>query len=178
MTTMRGENVSDLLDRVWSQLGRGVADRRHPARHPTLATGGPEGPQARTLVLRAAERRAARLTLHTDMASPKVAEIAADPRVALHVWIPKDRLQIRIGAQASVSQGDPELFASLPPAARQNYGGAVPGGPPDDAPSEGDPTRFGCITLEVRRIDALVLDDPHWRAIFEAPDWTGRRVAP
>jgi pyridoxamine 5'-phosphate oxidase len=40
------------------------------------------------------------LELHTDMASPKVAQINAEPRVALHVWVPKDRLQIRLRALA------------------------------------------------------------------------------
>jgi hypothetical protein len=171
-------NVSDMLDRVWRHLTRGVADRRHPARHPTLATLGPEGPEARTLVLRAADRDAARLELHTDMASPKAAQIGQNPRVALHVWIPKDRLQIRIRAEAVVRPGDPALFASLPIEARRNYGGAVPGGVPREAAGDGDPARFGSIALEVRRIDALVLDDPHLRAVFEAPDWAGRWVAP
>jgi pyridoxamine 5'-phosphate oxidase len=126
------ENVSNLLDRVWRHLTRGVADRRHPARHPTLATLGPEGPEARTLVLRAADRNAARLELHTDMASPKVAQIGEDPRVALHFWIPKDRLQIRMRATAVVRPGDPALFASLPLEARRNYGGTAPGGVPQD----------------------------------------------
>jgi hypothetical protein len=172
------DTVSDLLDRVWRHLGRGAADRRHPARHPTLATLGPEGPEARTLVLRSADRSAARLELHTDMASPKVAQIAAEPRVALHVWIPKDRLQIRIRAIASVAPGDPALFARLPVEARRNYGGAVPGAPPAPEGEDGDPARFASITLEIRQIDALVLDAPHRRAVFEAPDWAGRWVAP
>ncbi|MFW5655279.1 MAG: pyridoxamine 5'-phosphate oxidase family protein, partial [Roseicyclus sp.] len=137
-----------------------------------------EGPEARTLVLRAVDRAAARLTFHTDMASPKVAQIRADPRVALHVWIPKDRLQIRIRARATVQPGDPAIFAGLPAEARRNYGGAVPGGVPDERQGGGDVVRFACILLEATRIDALLLDDPHRRAIFEAPDWHGRRVAP
>lgn len=171
-------SVSDMLDRVWRHLSRGVSDRRHPARHPTLATLGPDGPEQRTLVLRAADRDAARLELHTDMASPKVAQIRHDPRVALHVWVPKDKLQIRIRAQASVTPGDLALFARLPEDARRNYGGSAPGGVLEDAPSDGDPARFAAIALKVRRIDALVLEDPHRRAIFDAPDWQGRWVAP
>jgi hypothetical protein len=175
---MGAESVSDLFDRVWRHLTRGVSDRRHPARHPTLATIGPEGPEARTLVLRGADRAAARLELHTDMASPKVAQITGDPRVALHVWVPRDRLQIRIRARAAAGPGDPALFARLPEEARRNYGGPAPGGAPDDRVYDGDPARFAAITLEVRQIDALVLDDPHLRAVFAAPDWAGHWVAP
>jgi len=94
------------------------------------------------------------------------------------VWIPKDRLQIRIRALASVVPGDFALFASLPEEARRNYGGSAPGGIPQDAPSEGDPARFAAIALDVRRFDVLVLDGPHLRALFDAPDWQGRWVAP
>jgi hypothetical protein len=118
------------------------------------------------------------LELHTDMASPKVAQMADEPRVALHVWVPRDRLQIRIRAHASVGPGDPALFARLPEEARRNYGGPAPGGVPDAGVYDGDPARFAAIALEVRKIDALVLDDPHLRAVFEAPDWTGHWVAP
>jgi len=171
-------SLPDLLDLVWSRLSRGVADRRHPARHPTLATVGPDGPEVRTLVLRAADRDTAMLELHTDMASPKVAQIAAEPRVALHVWVPKDRLQIRLRARAVVEPGDPALFARLPEPARTNYGGAVPGGPPGEGTEGADPARFAAIRLRVTEIDALVLEEPHIRAIYSAPDWTGHWVAP
>lgn len=45
---------------------RGVDDRHAPARHPTLATVNSEGkPQARTVVLRAADQRSATLDIHT-----------------------------------------------------------------------------------------------------------------
>lgn len=173
-----GDDTAKLLDLVWRHLGRGAVDRKHPARHPTLATIGPDGPEARTLVLRAADRATGTLDLHTDLASPKVAQIHAEPRVAVHVWVPKARLQIRARARAEVSQGDAALFETLPAAARANYGGAVPGGPPGDPDTPGDPARFGVIRLTLHRIDALALTDPHVRVVFEAPDWTGVPVAP
>lgn len=168
----------DLLDRVWSHLTRGVADRRHPARHPVLATMGPDGPEARILVLRAASRAERVLELHTDALSPKVAQMAAEPRVALHVWVPKDRLQIRMRARAEVGPGDPALFASLPEAARANYGGAAPGSALGDGGAGGDPARFALIRCTLLEIDALELSDPHRRALFAAPDWQGRWIAP
>jgi hypothetical protein len=79
---------------------------------------------------------------------------------------------------AVVRPGDPALFASLPLEARRNYGGTAPGGVPQEAEDDGDPARFASIALELRRIDALVLDDPHVRAVFETPGWAGRWVAP
>jgi len=167
-----------LLDFVWSRLSHGVGDRTHPARHPTLATIGPDGPELRTLILRHVDRDAGVLELNTDMASPKVAQIGADPRVALHVWVPSDQLQIRMRATAVVRQGDPELFTHLPPQVRANYGGAAPGAEPGPAPADEDPARFAAIRLKLHRIDALVLHEPRRRAVFTAPDWRGRRVAP
>lgn len=170
--------LSSLHDLVWSHLTRGKADRKHPARHPTLATIGPNGPELRTLVLRRADPIAKTLELHTDSASPKVAQINIDPRVALHVWVPKERLQIRLRALAQVNAGDQALFNQLPPEAQANYGGPMPGRPlptPDGGP---DPERFASIHLQVTEIDALVLSDPHIRAIYAAPDWDGAWVAP
>ncbi|MDG4647001.1 pyridoxamine 5'-phosphate oxidase family protein [Roseibacterium sp. SDUM158017] len=175
---MEDRGLADLLDTVWSRLQRGVADRRHPARHPVLASIGPDGPEARTLVLRGARRDEALLELHTDAMSPKAAQIARDPRVALHVWVPKDRLQIRLRARAELHPGDPSLFASLPVQARANYGGAVPGEAPQAPPPDGELARFTLIRCTLSEIDALVLDTLHRRARFTGPDWTGRWIAP
>jgi len=174
-------SLSSLFDTVWSQLSRGVADRRHPARHPTLATLGPDGPELRTLVLRGADRASATLELHTDAASPKAAQIAAEPRVALHVWLPKPRLQLRARARASITAGDPALFARLPPQAQANYGGAVPGSRPGDTANtaKGDPARFACILCRLTDLDILHLGEPHIRALYRASDgWQGQWIAP
>lgn len=173
--------LTGLFETIWQHLARGTADRHHPARHPTLATIGPDGPELRTLVLRRVERSAALVELHTDAASPKAAQIAADPRVALHVWLPRPRLQIRARALASLAPGDPALFAALPPEARANYGGPSPGTPLPDSPrpTDGDPARFTRILCQLTEIDALVLADPHRRARYRGDDgWHGAWIAP
>ena len=178
---MNEQTLHGLLDTVWQHLGRGTADRHHPARHPTLATIGAAGPELRTLVLRRVDRGAAEVELHTDSESPKALEIKEGPRVALHVWVPKARLQIRMRAQAVLVPGDPEVFARLPPEAQANYGGAVPGTPVSGLFSRdtGDPARFLRILCRVSAIDALVLSEPHRRAIYRAEaDWAGEWVAP
>ncbi len=172
------ETLHGLFETVWKHLERAKVDRKHPARNITLATMGEAGPEVRTVILRAVNRHEAVLEMHTDALSPKAAQIAADPRVALHVWVPKDRLQIRLRATAGLRTGDPGLLRSLPPEAQANYGGAVPGDAPQDGPARGDPDRFAVIRCTVHEIDALRLSDPHRRALFAAPDWKGRWIAP
>lgn len=176
---MTDPSLTGLFDTVWGHLIRGVADRRHPARHPTLATIGPDGPEVRTLVLRGACRAEGRLTLHTDAQSPKAAQIAADPRVALHVWLPRPRLQLRLTAHATLAPGDPARFAALPPEAQVNYGGAAPGTPLPAPEPPPDPARFLEIACILRRIDVLSLDAmPHRRALYRREDgWQGAWIA-
>jgi hypothetical protein len=182
---MSDATLTGLFDTAWQHLSRGVADRRHPARHPTLATLSPDGPELRTLVLRAADRATATLELHTDAASPKAAQIVSEPRVALHLWLPKPRLQLRARAVAELAQGDPALFDRLPPEAQANYGGAVPGTPLDATwPGKagngdgGDPDRFARILCRLTALDVLHLGDVHARAIYRPETgWQGRWIA-
>lgn len=181
------ETLEGLRERVWQRLGRGVADRRAPARHPTLATVGTDGaPEARTVVLRGAVQSAGTVTIYTDAASAKVAELARDPRAALHVWEPKDRLQIRLALTVSVRTGaalDP-LWEALSPGARRAYGGQPAPGLPIDDPVSGyaetrERARFAVMEGRVERIEALHLGDWHRRAAFARDDgFAGGWIAP
>ena len=75
--------LGTLYDPAWHRVIRGVRDRHAPARHPTLATVSSEGlPQARTVVLRKADRTSGRLEIHTNLFSAKVAELKAMPDAA------------------------------------------------------------------------------------------------
>ena len=75
--------LGTLYDHAWHRVIRGVRDRHAPARHPTLATVSSEGlPQARTVVLRKADRTSGRLEIHTNLFSPKVVELKATPDAA------------------------------------------------------------------------------------------------
>lgn len=175
---MNDQSLTSLLDMIWQQLGRGTSDRHHPARHMTLATTTPNGPEIRTLVLRRTSRAEAVLEFHTDAASPKVQQILDYPLVALHVWIPKSNLQFRANATASIRAGDPSLFSRLPEAAQQNYQGPAPGAL---LPAEADttPNRFTSILCNLTKIDALHLSSPHKRAIYTpSSDWRGQWIAP
>lgn len=168
---------------AWQELGRGVADRKHPARTPTLATTGPDGPEARTVVLRGIDPDRATLEIHTDTASAKVAQIAQDPRVALHIWIPKQNLQLRLAAHAVLIHSDANRWAKIPPNAQIVYGGTpAPGAtlarPEDHAPGATQ-DRFTTIECSLTRADILHLGTPrHLRAAFLGPDWAGTWIAP
>lgn len=175
------------LDEVWRQLAQGVAEPASPARHPVLATVGRDGaPEVRTVVLRAAERAAARLDVHSDAASHKIAEIHGEPRVCWHIWDPTARLQLRLRGTASILTGDAvaDIWRAVPSSARTNFGGAPAPGTPIGDPSEHaahiDPARFAVVRCTLGEIETLHLGpDRHRRARFRADaDWRGTWLAP
>ncbi|WP_371036350.1 pyridoxamine 5'-phosphate oxidase family protein [Rhodosalinus sp. FB01] len=181
------ETLEGLRARVWQRLGRGVADRRAPARHPTLATLGTDGaPEARTVVLRGSSEAAGSVTIYTDAASAKVAELAREPRATLHVWEPKDRLQIRLALTVELRTGASldALWERLSPEARRAYGGRPePGRPIGDPVADYEETRerarFAVLDGRVERIEALHLGDWHRRADFSRADgFAGAWIAP
>lgn len=99
--------LEDCREEAFRRLARGVADRRSAFHTPTLATIGADGaPEARTLVLRGFDAATRTLRLHTDARSGKVADLAADPRCALHLYDPGAKLQLRIAGRAAVHGGD------------------------------------------------------------------------
>lgn len=178
--------LETLHAQVWTRLVRGVGDRHAPARHPVLATLSPDGgPQARTVVLRAADPVAGTLDIHTDLRSAKVAELRADPRAALHVWDGSAHLQTRIEALAQILSGDAVavIWDRVPEPSRRAYGGTPAPGLPLADPLAHDPTpdpaAFAVLRLTVHAVDALHLGPIHRRARFQRADgWTGRWLAP
>ena len=172
--------------RLWANLLAGVRDRNAPARHVVLATLGPDGwPEARTVVLRGADRAAALLEVHTDLHSGKVASLAALPRAALHVWDAAEQLQIRVQARVTVHSGAEvaAAWAKVPDPSRQSYGVTPPPGQPiaealayEKVP---DPATFAILRCQAEAIDAVHLGERHRRARFERGDgWAGQWLSP
>jgi hypothetical protein len=169
--------MSDLaatLAAVWDTLEAGTRDRAAPARHIVLATTGPHGPEARLLVLRATDRPAGTLTLWTDTATAKAAQLAEDPRAALLVWDPDARFQIRLRATIALRPGTPAEWSALPASAQALYGGTPAPSQPIPSPEvhniTPDPARFMVLTATIREIETLRLADPHERARFTRTD--------
>jgi hypothetical protein len=135
-------------------------------------------------VLRSADRGAASLGLHTDGASGKVAELAADPRATLHVWDPRGRLQLRLRCVVSVRPGTDAEWGRVPDPSRRAYGGTPPPGRPIPAPDAYDPRierdRFTVLDARIEEIDILHLgEERHLRALFRRHDgWRGGWLAP
>lgn len=101
------DDLEETLAHAWRQLARGVKDRRSPFHTPSVATIGRDGrPRLRTVVLRGVEPATARLRFHTDARADKVAELAADPRIALHAYDPQGKFQVRIEGRAIVHGDD------------------------------------------------------------------------
>ena len=180
------ETLEGLHAQVWQRLSRGVADRRAPARQPTLATVSMTGwPEARTVVLRRAVPSEARLEVYTDSASDKIASLSASPRAALHVWEPKLDFQMRLQANVTLLQGDTvaDRWQPLPAVARLSYGVQPSPGTPIanalDYEKTPDQSRFCVLSLSLTHIDVVHLGDRHRRAAFVATDgWAGQWLVP
>lgn len=190
-------DLEPVLAACWSELAAAAGDRRHGFHVGTLATIGADGaPRARSLVLRAVDGDRGEIRSHTDLRSPKVAELAAAPRVAWHFYAPERALQLRILGTARIEAAGPEAdraWESSALTSRRCYlAPAVPGawceGPSPNLPVEVRDRRptevetapgrvhFAILRTEVDAIDWLSLaSDGHRRASFRraADGWTG-----
>lgn len=180
------ETTQGLWTRLWAMLEQGVADAEHPARRPTFATISPDGwPEARTVVLRTADKQAAQVCVHTDLYSDKVKSLQGTPRAALHVWVPQQNLQIRLQATVAMQSGDATraLWDKIPDHAQQSYGVTPPPGAPIkdalDYVKAPDPETFAVLVCSVTDIDVVHLGDDHRRASFSrGRHWQGQWLSP
>lgn len=178
--------LPSLLDEIWRRLARATADRRAAMRFAVLATMGHDGgAEARTVVLRHADRALARLEIYTDYRTEKVRELKANPGASLVAWDPKARLQVRLRAHAEIATGPgvKDRWDALPRPARQDYAAVIAPGTPatlDQRAPDPDATYFAVISLIAKEIDAVHLgDDRHRRAVFKASDaWQGQWLQP
>lgn len=153
----------------------GIWDRLGAIREVVLATCGADGPEARTVALRGADRAAGEVEMASDTETAKVRALRADPRAALMHWNPADALQLRLSLRVRIVVGDPERWAAIPDAGRWNYGAEPPPGTPVASPDAWERprsrARFAALIGEVRRIDAVLLaEDGHRRAGWDAAD--------
>lgn len=178
--------LDTLLAQVWLRLVRGVGDRHSAARHPTLATTSAAGwPEARTVVLRAADPALGTLDMHTDLRSAKVTALWADPRATVHVWDTTAQLQTRAEVLVEVLTGDAvaAIWSRVPDPSRQSYGTQpAPGVPIARAlayDKRSDAAVFAVLRCSVVAFDVLHLGPEHRRARFARADaWAGQWLAP
>lgn len=179
------ETLDGIDARVWQTLGRGVADRRSAARHPTFATVHDGQPEARTVVLRAIDAAARRLDIHTDAFSAKIKSLLSNPKAEVHIWDQGQKLQLRLQVEVTILSGASvaDLWAKVPDPSRQSYGTYPPPGTPiPDAlayTKPADPAAFAVLRCIVQAVDVVHLGDMHRRARFSrAREWRGEWLAP
>ncbi|SLN66264.1 pyridoxamine 5'-phosphate oxidase [Aquimixticola soesokkakensis] len=169
------DDLALLWQEAWHALSPSAPQTPPQARRVVLSTLDAEGaPQARILVLRHARADTAIVEMHTDAATPKVAQIARDPRASLTFWDESRSLQLRLTGRVSVITGAQAQTAwdAVPAFARANYGvEPIPGqtiATPAAFARTPDPARFAVLRFGVDTLDAVVLCDPqHRRAFFE-----------
>jgi pyridoxamine 5'-phosphate oxidase len=183
--TLSGDLQAVLADAM-RLLARAVTDRRGAMHTPTIATVGLDGrPRLRTVVLRGFEPARREFRFHTDVRSPKVAEIARDTRVAAHVHEPGSKVQIRLEATATL-HGDDAIadaaWLASQPLSRTCYaaqpGPGVPIGeggaftlPATSAEVEAGRRHFVAVVARIDSLDWLHLAHAgHRRALFR---WSG-----
>lgn len=99
-----------LMDDIWGELIRAVNDRHHAWRTPVLATVDVNGfPQARTVVLRGANRSANELRFFTDARTPKCQQLQARSRASVAFWSKRLNWQLRVSLELEVVTDGPEI---------------------------------------------------------------------
>ncbi|MGY6552568.1 MAG: pyridoxamine 5'-phosphate oxidase family protein [Erythrobacter sp.] len=191
------EQLEDVRRDCFGRLARAPRDRKSPMHAPVVVTANVD---ARVMVLRAFDLSVACLRFHTDARSPKVAEIAADPRIAVLFYDKSAKIQIRARGTARIETSGPvadQAWASGTNFARRCYLGAGPGmvadGPTSGLPPEFEgvepddeqliPARdnFAVLLVELLEIDWLYLAHTgHVRAQFTRDNdaWSGRWISP
>lgn len=180
------ETAEGIWKTLWDTLAQGVADPDHPARQPTFATQSPDGwPEARTVVLRRADRITGEVSVHTDLFSDKIKSLTKTPRAALHVWDARQNLQIRAQAEVVIQSGAATraLWDKIPDHARQSYGVIPPPGTAIetalDYVKSPDPATFAVLICRVMHIDAVHLGAQHRRVSYSrARHWRGQWLSP
>lgn len=174
--------LAELATRLWAELVLASHTRGHGWRTPAMATVGlDDAPDVRTVVLREVNAEQHTLVLYTDARSPKVAQLAAEPRASLLLWSSELGWQLRLRVLISVETaglGVSSRWARLQmtPAAHDYLSPLPPGSPLDHPlPQRDSREHFAVLTAQVLSMDWLDLArSGHRRARFSAgedPVW-------
>lgn len=191
----------DSLDAIeaeaWAFIEAGGRSFRAPFHAGTFGTIGADGPNLRTVILRGADGSTRRIWCHTDIRSPKIAELAADARIAWTLYDEPSRLQFRAWGRGKVHHGNDTAHARWQATAlnsRRIYHAVAPpssisaeptGGLPPELDderwtldySERGAANFVALETVITRLEALYLHHAgHRRASFRY-DVDGLRTA-
>jgi hypothetical protein len=150
-------------------------------------------PQVRTVVLRDADEQGGAISFHTDARSAKVAELRADPRIALTGLDLGNLLQIRLEGRAQICADEAErraVWNAARPHTLILYRTPFAPGTPLNVPEAGhvqEPgsddgyANFCVVRVVLDKLEYLdISSDGHRRAVFRrnGDQWPGTWVAP
>ena len=174
--------LTQVLTDAWRLILAGATDRKSAFHLPTIATVASDGaPSLRTVVLREVDAERRILRFHTDNRSPKVQELSAEPRFALHVYDPSIQTQLRFAGCSRIHHLDDTARAAweesapmsrLCYAATEATGATVSAPPPAPIQNDGSEDsgfeNFCAVVLTVERLEWLyLLARGHQRAVFQ-----------
>lgn len=191
------DDLDAVLDDAWMRLTHGATDRRSAFHTPVVATAH-ETLRQRVMVLRAADRVAARLRFHTDRRSAKVAMAAAAPRVSVLGYDPAARIQLTMQGVVRLADDPAPYWQASTLASRRCY--LVEPGPgtpvnsarsgipdafaartPDLAESEQGAANFAAMLVSVDRLEWLELSASGGRRaafVRDGERWSGTWLIP
>ncbi|MDE2370959.1 MAG: pyridoxamine 5'-phosphate oxidase family protein [Burkholderiales bacterium] len=177
MPAQRLEDLDAIEAALWQELGRATRDKAHAWRVGVMATAGEDGADARSVVLREFDAGARELSIYTDARSPKVQELAADPRATLVLWSPtlgwQLRLKLRVRVEtAGLTVSSRWALLKMTPGA-QDYLSPLPPGTALQTslrpPERGTREHFAIMIARIEAVDWLELrDEGQRRACFGA----------
>jgi pyridoxamine 5'-phosphate oxidase len=175
------QSLSEIQAALWQEMRRAAQDKHHAWRTPALASVGPQGADARTVVLREVDAQTQELRFFSDARAEKIAQLQAQPQATVLMWSPQLSWQLRLRVQMSVQTEGLAVSSRwarlrLSPAA-QDYlaplapGSAcqTPGGAPEPATQVSEQRHyFALLTAQVLAIDWLELHaSGHRRAVLD-----------
>lgn len=164
-------------------LAEAARDRNAAMHTITVATVAQRSlPQVRTVVLRAADGATRQLRFHTDLRSPKIAELAASHAVQVLAYDPGQKVQLRLSGSATIHHGDTVWQSAWQAAHRQSrlcYGqtdapGTTLSDPLTQPLDDSCKQNFAVVSVTVSAMDWLYLAAAgHRRARFKWSDSDG-----
>ena len=193
-------SLVELLDHVWSMLGRGASDKKHPYHFPAFATYGSEGIQQRIVVLRKTMKPERLLRSYSDARTQKIEDLQEHPEAHWLFYDHRSKEQIRAHSRVTLHYQDSlaeALWENTPPKARGDYVGPMAPGTHTDTYTDNLPPAFkedpsekttqqGVDNFVVMDCEVVTLDflklrrNGHLRAQFhwQNGEWVGHWTAP
>lgn len=147
--TAEWERTYSSLDSIeadcWARLEDASKSARNEFHLPVVGTVSGDMPSLRTVVLRRAWAAEKKLSFHTDIRSPKVAELLANPSIGMLFYHKEHRLQLRVQGRAMIDRDSSEARAawdSTPASSRRCYLSTEAPSSSSDTPSIGFPETF------------------------------------